>query len=105
VEIHIDRGGVEIRAVHDLDRFKALIVTKDNDLDVDRALTAAGMGFIDPVEPDHVFIAIRAIRQAAAVAQDDPLWEHRFRAMLDYASARGWVRDDAYIRAHIDVAS
>lgn len=68
----------------------------------DHAALRAALGAAGVAEGDaHAWIAESWLRAASGLAES-PEWLRGFRAMLDYAQARGWWRDGpSAIRAHV----
>ena len=73
------------------DVFTAFDVVAPN-LSADQVLTALGGHGSPSTEPDHVFVAIAAVRSMAGDAADRD-WEEQFQAMIAYAASKGWLND------------
>lgn len=71
--------------------------------DVPESIVAEALGDLGArAGDDHVWVSAAGVRVLAGDAVDAE-WEAGYQAMLGYASAKGWLNDDAtMIRAHID---
>jgi hypothetical protein len=56
-------------------------------------LTPAEHTYIDPE-------TLRSAAQDAGAAAES--WNAEFEAMVKYAASKGWVREDGWIRAHVE---
>ncbi len=61
-------------------------------LSTDQVLAVLGGHGSPSAEPDHVFVAIAAVRSMAGDAADRD-WEEQFQAMIAYAASKGWLND------------
>ncbi|WP_405146807.1 hypothetical protein OG308_24340 [Nocardia salmonicida] len=86
--------------VHETDDLTRMHVECHSDASAaDSALRRAGLGYVIGAE--------NAVLDAAAVrshcADPTPDWEQRWTAMITYATAKGWTRDEGRsIVAHIE---
>jgi len=85
------------------DVFTSFDVVAPN-LSTNEVLAALGEGGAPSSEPDHVFVAIAAVRSMAGDAADRH-WEEQFQAMLTYAASKGWLNDAGdKIMAHLSAS-
>lgn len=63
-------------------------------------LLRIGAGRLDP--DGHVAIACDFIVKASRPQSQKETWVERFAAMIDFASARGWMTSDGAVRGHVD---
>lgn len=114
VVVDLSSGSVSLTEPDDTERFSllALPASPQDPGDtsalgaVAAALSVHDAGIIDP--EGNAFIPIEVVRRLAgegAAAGGSPLgpdWEPRFAAMVEQATARGWVTDEGSIQAHIE---
>lgn len=55
---------------------------------------------LTPVE--DTYIDPETLRSAARDAGASESWNAGFEAMVKYAASKGWVREDGWIRAHVE---
>ena len=53
---------------------------------------------------EHASVAPEELLRLAGSRADAPDWRQQFEAMVEYARAEGWVREDGAIRAHVEEA-
>lgn len=97
MEIRVsDVGAVDILNV---EVFTALAVVVDrvDSVSLDAALAAAGAGEV--AGPSQVALDPAWLRGRATTGV---VWDEKFDEMVSYATARGWVRDDGFLLAHIE---
>ena len=112
--VDLSTAGVVLRRHGDLQHFSVQAVRNQaDDDDANGALgaLAAALSLHDAgtVAPDGDVlvppVAVRRLAEAAATDEGQPLdsaWESGLAAMLEYATARGWVADDGYIRSQVE---
>lgn len=68
---------------------------------VSAAVESTGLG--RSADAGHVWLNADALHAAGAPNPADPEWEEGFRAMIAYASSRGWLDEDGHsLAAHIE---
>ena len=91
--------GATVLHFEDLTRLH-VAVTGSDDAQVDAALRAGGLGYL---QDGHAWLSVAALRGQGAAASAD--WSQRFDAMIDYAVGKGWAdADGSHVRAHIERA-
>lgn len=66
------------------------------------ALREAELGVLGD-DGSHAFLDLSALRARALGAARSADWDGRWRAMVDYATSKGWVTaDGAFVRAHVE---
>lgn len=86
--------------VHERDDLNRMHLESDSDhTAVDTALRNSGLGHMG--EENNVVLDAAALRSRCT--DPTPDWERRWAAMIDYATTKGWTRDDGRsIVAHIE---
>ncbi|ROZ50262.1 hypothetical protein EEB13_10705 [Rhodococcus sp. WS3] len=86
--------------VQESDDLNRMHVESDSDhTAVDTALRNSGLGHMG--EENNVVLDAEALRSRCTDSTPD--WERRWAAMMDYATKKGWTRDDGQgIVAHIE---
>jgi hypothetical protein len=51
---------------------------------------------------EATYLAADTLRSLAGTRADDPEWQQRFAAMLEYAQDHGWLREDGHVQAHVE---
>ena len=99
VDLEADPPAVALAEPDDCTRFHVAVTGTGDAAAADRALRAHKAGAIDG--DGEALVLVAAVR-ALAEGSVGPDWESKFTAMLDYASSKGWLSDDAAsIRAHL----
>jgi len=94
---------VKVVDVDDLSRLH-LALGEVTDEEADQALREAGLGRIENAETG--FVAIEALRAAAAPQSGAPDWSQRWENMVATAREKGWVGDDgASLQLHVESAA
>lgn len=65
----------------------------------DQARLAEAFAGIGTVEDDHVWLDITWLREACASPCEE--WQAGFDAMIDFATRKGWTREDSLVRVHV----
>jgi hypothetical protein len=95
VYLQVSAEGTTLEDPDDLKRFH---------VEVDPAVAdpAAALSGWARLEGDHAWVAVQAVRRAAA-GRVGARWDADFAGMLEYARAKGWLSEDgASIQAHVE---
>jgi len=95
VDLGADPAGIELE---DADNFRSFDIIVRGQGGRER-LSAALVSVGNLAEGNDAYLRVDCVRALAGVRAVDPDWNASFDAMLTYADAQGWVRDDC-IQAH-----